>query len=83
MNNATGGACSRECAVTKPYWQKCKRGKLLKSVMRDSLPADVLVLWGANRKMDDARLRLVDAGKQYCIARCGGCPLTEGYVPPK
>lgn len=69
--------------VAKPYWEKCVRGKLLKRVLAEALPANVMALWGANRKMDDARLLLVDASKQYCVARCGGCPLTEGYVPPK
>lgn len=66
----------------KPYWEKCSQGKLLRAVMAETLPPNVIALWGANREVDDARLRLVDAGKAYCIARCGGCPLTAGYVPP-
>ena len=69
--------------MEKPYWEKCKRGKLLRLVMSEALPPNVLPMWGVRRDMDDARLAIVDAGERYCIAKCGGCPLTEGYVPPK
>lgn len=68
--------------MPKPYWEKCSVGKALRRSMEEALPPGVVVMWGANRRVDDARLALVDAGKQYCLARCGGCPLTEGYVPP-
>lgn len=66
----------------RPYWQRCRTGKAVRAAMREALPENVLVMWGANRAVDEARLGVIAAGKQYCIARCGGCPLTEGYVPP-
>lgn len=72
------------CAVAKrPYWQKCKTGKLLRAQMREVLPDNIIVGWGVHREVDDARLRVIDAGKQFCLAKCGGCPLTEGYEPPR
>lgn len=67
--------------MAKPYWKTCPNGKLLRSLMAEALPANV-VLWGVNRTRDDARLRIIGEGKRYCTDVCGGCPLTEGYVPP-
>lgn len=77
-----GGVLSG-ASMAKPYWKTCKNGKLLRRVMAEVMPPNVHVLWGANRDRDDARLRFIEEGKRYCHNVCGGCPLTEGYVPPE
>lgn len=66
--------------MTKPYWQKCPRGKLVRRVMADALPDNVVVIRRSSEQ--EARIALIAAAKAYCVARCGGCPLTEGFVPP-
>lgn len=66
--------------MTKPYWEKCKRGKLVRAVIAEALPNNVVILTKASEQ--EARLTLIDAAKAYCVRRCGGCPLTEGYVLP-
>lgn len=67
-------------AVSKPYWKSCSRGKLLRAVVKEALPDNVVIITRASEQ--EARIRLIDAGKAYCERRCGGCPLTKGYVPP-
>lgn len=31
---------------------------------------------------EESRQRLIEAGKAHCVATCGGCALTAGFVPP-
>lgn len=81
MVAALGGVLLRECAVAKPYWRTCVRGKLLRKVMAEAMPENVVFI--RRRSEQEARLALIDAGKAYCVARCGGCPLTDGYVAPE
>lgn len=80
MNPVMGVAWSRGFAVSKPYWKSCPRGKLLRRVMAEALPDNVVII--RQRSEQEARIALIGAAKAYCLARCGGCPLTEGYVPP-
>lgn len=64
----------------RAYWEKCERGKLLRAVMADALPENVVILRLGSEQ--EARLALIEAGKRYCVARCGGCPLTREMTPP-
>lgn len=57
----------------------CPRGALLKLLIEEAGPAVSL----RPTPEQAARAAFIDAGKAYCIAKCGGCPLTEGYVPPE
>ncbi|HYC66669.1 hypothetical protein [Brevundimonas sp.] len=62
--------------MAKPYWEKCRRGKLLKAVMAEALPDNVALLGRADERA--ARGQLIASAVAYCNARCGGCPLTRG-----
>jgi hypothetical protein len=49
--------------------------------MAEALPDNVVFIRRASEQ--EARIALIAAGKAYCVQRCGGCPLTEGYVAPE
>lgn len=48
--------------------------------MAEALPDNVVILRLGSEQ--EARMALLEAGKRYCVARCGGCPLTKGMTPP-
>lgn len=67
--------------MPKRYWEKCVRGKLLRKVIAEGLPDNVVMI---NRRPEQAlRLQLIEVGKASCVAKCGGCPLTEDVAPPE
>lgn len=57
----------------------CKRGKLVKKLLREA-EAELVTAKPTAEQL--ARASFVDAGMQYCVARCGGCDLTIGWKPP-
>lgn len=57
----------------------CEQGELLRRLIRGG---DTNVVSLRPSEVERARHVLINAGRAYCMARCGGCPLTEGYVPP-
>lgn len=56
----------------------CARGELLRLLVSEGDPEVPLLRPTAE---DTARLAFIDAGRRYCLARCGGCALTEGWTP--
>lgn len=61
--------------MAKPYWEKCLTGKALRTLAEEALPANVHVLRRPAEAV--ARAELIRAGKAYCLATCGGCPMTK------
>lgn len=57
----------------------CPRGELLKLLISEADPAVPILRPTA---MDEARLACINANKAYCLAKCGGCALTVGFMPP-
>lgn len=66
--------------MPKPYWEKCSTGKALRTLVEEALPANVHVLRQPGEMV--AREDLIRAGKAYCEAACGGCPMTREVPPP-
>lgn len=57
----------------------CPRGELLKLLISEGGPS----VFKLNPTPEDvARLAAINANKAYCVARCGGCALTVGWIPP-
>lgn len=65
---------------SKAYWEKCATGKALRTLIEDTLPENVHVLRRPAEAV--ARAELIRAGKAYCLATCGGCPMTDNVPPP-
>lgn len=53
---------------------ECPHGKRLRRL--------VAALDDAEPDERGAGMALIDAGKAYCVATCGGCALTVGFSPP-
>lgn len=57
----------------------CKRGKIIRKLVREAEEGFTTKVPTSEQL---ARAFFIDAGKQYCVARCGGCDLTAGWKPP-
>jgi hypothetical protein len=77
MNRAFGAAALFPQHIRNP--RKCPRGKHLRKLI-SSLEKE----FRSERETAEAVARspLINDGKAYCIARCGGCELTVGWWPP-
>lgn len=58
----------------------CEQGRLLKKLIAEGEGPNVVRLRPS--LAETSRVALIDAGKRYCLARCGGCPLTDSLLPP-
>lgn len=57
---------------------RCPRAKLLRRIIAES-ETNVAAIVPTEEEV--ARAVFIEAGKAYCVARCGGCALTEGWAP--
>ena len=57
----------------------CPRAELLRSLILEADPSVPIL---RPSPVDHARSVLINAGRAYCLAKCGGCALTDGLKPP-
>lgn len=65
--------------LTKSEPEPCLQGRLLKMLIAEGEGPNVVPLRPS--AMEDTRRALILAGKRHCIAKCGGCPLTDEMPP--
>ena len=65
----------------RAYWEKCAVGRVLRELAEDT-PDGTNVVFLRRGSPAETRLQFINAGKAHCVARCGGCPLTENWTPP-
>lgn len=59
--------------------KRCPRGRRLSKLVK-AIEAEFRTAAATDEAV--ARDPLINAGKAYCVARCGGCRLTAGWSPP-
>jgi hypothetical protein len=60
--------------------EPCPRSRLLRKLIAEA-PKGVAILRPTPEEM--ARNALVNAGVAYCLAKCGGCALTDAWSAPQ
>lgn len=65
----------------KRYWEGCRVGKALRRVIEEHSEGSKVTFLRKGCAAE-TRLAFINAGKAHCVARCGGCPLTENWTPP-